>query len=156
MNSLNNRNQIFTYLLLLLFVLGLSSSSNTFALNSFSITPGNATLCEGDSISFSLTLTSTQNLSFQWLYNSIIITNATDSVFTINSLSPSDAGDYSCIVTDSTGSYPSNNVATLVVNLLPVAIAGIDKTICFESNTLIGSSGVPGYQYIWSPFSGLC
>lgn len=38
---------------------------------------------------------------------------------------------------------------------LPLANAGVDKSVCFGSSVQIGSASVPNYIYSWSPATGL-
>jgi hypothetical protein len=46
--------------------------------------------------------------------------------------------------------------ATFTINQLPVADAGIDKVIgCLANTVQIGTPGVPGNTYTWSPTTGL-
>lgn len=84
--------------------------------------PGDSTLCEGESLVFIVIPAGTSPLSYQWYKNdTILITGAIDSIFTINGVSESDTGKYKCIVSNSFGSTTSNN-ATLRVDVVPMFI----------------------------------
>ncbi len=48
-----------------------------------------------------------------------------------------------------------NDAMVLVINSLPVANAGADKTICLGSVTSIGSTPQAGYLYSWTPTTEL-
>ena len=51
-----------------------------------------------------------------------------------------------CSITDST---------LVTVNPLPATNAGLDQTICFGTSASIGTSATAGYNYSWSPATGL-
>lgn len=66
---------------------------------------------------------------------------------------PKSTTTYTVTVTDSSGCVGTDNI-TVTVNPLPRANAGIDKNICFGTNTIIGepaTGGAPPYQYKWKP-----
>jgi hypothetical protein len=83
--------------------------------------PSSATKTVGDSVSFSVTATSSDGgtLSYQWKKNGSDISGATSSTFTINSAILADAGSYSVVVTNTTGgtsATTTSSSATLAVN----------------------------------------
>lgn len=85
--------------------------------------PQSITVAQGNPASFSVTATGTPPLSYQWRKNGVNISGATNSTYTIPSVAPSHAGNYSVVVTNSAGSATSNN-ATLTVtspNQVPLA-----------------------------------
>ena len=53
---------------------------------------------------------------------------------------------YGCLDTDT---------ITIIIKPLPVAAAGPDITLCGGDTITIGSSSVSGYNYIWTPATGL-
>jgi len=69
---------------------------------------------------------------------------------------PSGNTTYYLTVTDlATGCYGVDTV-NITVSGAPVAHAGIDHTIsCGSTGTTIGTPGLTGYSYTWSPVSGL-
>jgi hypothetical protein len=76
---------------------------------------GNGTLCAGDSIL--LTASSTDLItSYQWQLNSVNISGATDSTYYANG-----AGDYTVIVTNSSGCSTTSTLATVTITPMPVA-----------------------------------
>ena len=79
--------------------------------------PQGDTLCEGSGFSVSVGATGNA-LTYQWRLNGNDIPGANNQTYVINSVSTSDAGDYSCVVSNACGSVESNT-ATLVVNPLP-------------------------------------
>ncbi len=76
--------------------------------------PKSITAAQGNAASFSVTATGTAPLSYQWRKNSVNISGATNSTYTISSVSTADAGTYSVGVGNASGSVISNN-ATLTV-----------------------------------------
>ena len=88
-----------------------------------SINQGNQTLCAGNNLTFSVTATGTSTLSYQWIQNSNEISGATNTQYSINNIQLSNAGSFSCLVSNNCGSATSNSV-TLIVNT-PAGITGI-------------------------------
>ena len=85
--------------------------------------PQSQTIAQGNPVTFSVTATGTNPLSYQWRKNTVNINGATNTSYTIASVAPADAGNYSVVVTNTAGNTTSNN-ATLTVtgpNSLPVA-----------------------------------
>lgn len=77
--------------------------------------PQSQTKQVGESVTFTVAASGSPAPTFQWRKNSTLIPNATGSTYTINSLTLNDAGDYSAVATNSTGTATSN-AATLTVN----------------------------------------
>ncbi len=69
----------------------------------------------GASTTLSVTASGAAPLSYQWKKGDTSISGATASSYTIASVSSSDAGDYTVVVSNSNGSVTSN-VATLTIN----------------------------------------
>ncbi len=95
----------------------------------------NQSICVGSSA----TLTAAGGTSYVW----------NPGGFTTNSItvSPVTTSSYIVEVTDS-NSCKNTDTVVVTVNLLPAANAGIDKTICSGSSTLLTATG--GASYIWS------
>ena len=117
--------------------------------------PISQTVCEGDSVTFIVSATGTVPLDYQWKKNSIDIPLATNNSYTINPVSISDAGNYTCYIINSCGNVTSN-IATLTVNaFLPVSIsisANPSTTICTGDTvtfTAMPTNGgtTPSYQW---------
>ena len=77
--------------------------------------PQDRAVTQGASPTFTVTATGTAPLYYQWRLNTVPIDGATDSAYTRNNAQPDDAGSYSVVVTNSTGSATSSN-ALLTVN----------------------------------------
>ena len=66
-------------------------------------------------VTFSVGASSLSTLGYQWLYNSNAIANATNTSYTIPHVAAGNAGYYSVVVTNATGSSATSSVAHLVV-----------------------------------------
>jgi len=75
--------------------------------------PQNVTTDEGTNAVFGVTATGT-SLAYQWEKDGVNISGATSSSLTLNSVSSTDEGQYSCVVSNSCGTVTSNS-ATLTV-----------------------------------------
>jgi glucose/arabinose dehydrogenase len=85
--------------------------------------PQSISVAEGSPASFTVTASGSQPLSYQWRKNTINISGATSSTYTIPSVTTSDAGNYSVIVNNSAGSATSNDAVLTVTpaNQFPTA-----------------------------------
>jgi len=103
-----------------------TSSAATLVLSAAAVAPSitaqpqSATVNVGTSISFSVTAAGTAPLSYQWKKGGSAITGATNSSYTIPSPQVADAGSYTVVVSNGTGSVTSS-AASLTVNLAPTA-----------------------------------
>ncbi len=77
-------------------------------------TPATQTLCEGLSVTYSVTATGS-GLTYQWRKGGQNINGATAPQYTISSLTPNNAGTYDCLVTSSCGTPATSNQAVLNV-----------------------------------------
>jgi hypothetical protein len=78
---------------------------------------------DGDTVTFSVDTGGSANLTFQWTLNGSPITDATNSTFTIYNVQDSDAGYYSCVVSDGT-----NSLVTVAAQLTTEGFSG-DPTL---------------------------
>jgi pectate lyase len=116
--------------------------------------PASQSVSPGANISFSVTATSASALSYQWKKNGSDIAGATSATFSIAGAQEGDAGNYSVVVTNASGSVTSN-VATLAV--IPVVIAPAITTEP-QSQTVdagatvaftVSASGTAPFSYQW-------
>jgi hypothetical protein len=80
--------------------------------------PQSRTNTAGTIATFGASASGSGPLSYQWQFNGVNITGATDSNLTLNNVQPNDAGNYRVVVTNSAGSVTSV-VAVLTVGLPP-------------------------------------
>jgi hypothetical protein len=64
-------------------------------------------------------------------------------------VTPLETTTYTVVETIADGCENSNNVV-ITVNPKPAAVAGVDQSICLETETKIGTVGVSGNTYSWS------
>jgi hypothetical protein len=81
--------------------------------------PQSAAVETGDPVTFSVTATGQQPLSYQWRFGGNPIPNATSSTYTINSTQSSDAGNYDVVVSNAVSSVTSS---TAVLTVLPPSL----------------------------------
>ena len=92
--------------------------------------PTNAIKCEGDSVTFTASATG-DGLTFQWRKNTVNISGANSSSFTINPVAPGDAGSYDVVVTGTCTPPVTSNAATLTVNAKPaITTQPSNQTAC--------------------------
>lgn len=77
------------------------------ALPSISAASSNQTVSAGESINLSVTASGTPAPSYQWQKNGVNLAGATQSTFVVSAASPSDAGTYTVVVSNSAGSVTS-------------------------------------------------
>jgi hypothetical protein len=78
--------------------------------------PLSQTVCEGGQVTFCVTATGTETLTYQWKKDGGDIFGATASCYTIDPVAVTDGGGYTCLVTNACGSVESDS-ATLTVNV---------------------------------------
>ena len=105
--------------------------------------PQNASVTAGGTAQFACTATGDEPLSFQWLFNNLAITGATNSSLTLTNLQPFQAGQYSVQVTNAAGaliSFPATlevsgiSTVPLVTPLISAALLGEDVQLSFNAN----------------------
>ncbi len=77
--------------------------------------PSSQTVIAGGTASFTVTATGSAPLRYQWRTNGIAMTGATNSTLTISGATPSQAGNYAVVITNSSGSITS---ATAILTVL--------------------------------------
>ena len=86
---------------------------------------GASTKAAGESITFTVSATGTTPLTYQWFKNSTTAltanVSATTAALTLTALTPSDAGSYTCTVTNAAGSIVSG-AFTLTVTAQPASV----------------------------------
>jgi sugar lactone lactonase YvrE len=117
--------------------------------------PANQAVNIGQSAAFNVTANGTQPLSYQWSFNGANIPNATNATLTLNSVQPSQAGNYAAVVSNPAGSVLSSN-ALLMVNTPPtITTQPGSQTVNAGQNASFSvvASGSSPLSYQWS-FNG--
>jgi hypothetical protein len=119
--------------------------------------PASLVVSNGYPAAFSVTAIGSPALHYQWLDNSVALTNggnisgATTSALTLSTTSTNDAGSYSVIVSNAYGAVNSA-VVTLTIGLPPsITNQPISLTVTNGSPAIftVGASGVPPFAYQW-------
>jgi trimeric autotransporter adhesin len=104
-----------------------------------SITPNNATICQGSAI----TLTASGGSSYEWRLNDEVIPGETGSTF-----NASQEGTYSVIIIDGDCRVPADNTAEVTVTPTPTGgISPANASFCTGGSTTLTASG--GDSYTW-------
>lgn len=115
-----------------------------------------ATVCSGNSNSFSITATGSAPLSYQWYNSSGSISGATNNLYAQSSTSVSDAGTYYCSVTNVCGTT-SSAAKYLTVNTTPAIVQHpATSSACIGQSALFTAtaSGSVPLAYQWYKGSG--
>lgn len=105
--------------------------------------PQSQTVSAGSSVTLSVTAAGIAPLRYQWRFNSTNnITGATNSTYTINSVSPTNAGTFSVVVTNTQGALTSSPAVLTVTCVSPPS--GMLGWWQAESNTLDSISNKHG------------
>lgn len=111
--------------------------------------------CSGQSVTFSIGVTGTQPLSYQWHKNGTPITNATSNSLILNNLDNNDVANYSCVITDAWGAILTSDDAYLSLNTsaeVTLEMQSSNQTICAGENVTFTTSATNqgnNPYYIW-------
>lgn len=106
--------------------------------------PQDAFVCAGQAAGFSVSVSGSRPLGFQWFKDGVAIPNATNQTHTVPSAGGGDVGGYSVVVTNLAGSVTSR-VAALVVSTNPVVIARQPE----DQTVLLGTAAT--FRVGWMP-----
>jgi hypothetical protein len=113
--------------------------------------PQGLTVVQGLNASFSLSASGTPAPTFQWRKNGVPVAGATSSSLSLTGVQTGDAGDYTCVVSNSAGSVESA-VATLVVQVPPqISLQPLGQTVVRGSAFTLtaGATGFPSPTFQW-------
>jgi hypothetical protein len=111
---------------------------------SFSTPLTNSVALVGQTITLNVTATGTGALRYQWKFNGTNLPAAVSSVLTLSNVTTNQAGTYSVMVYNSTGS--TSSTATLTV--YATAAATLASTAHADGQYALVVAGVPGYNYV--------
>ncbi|MDD5141112.1 MAG: immunoglobulin domain-containing protein [Verrucomicrobiales bacterium] len=118
--------------------------------------PANVTVAQGSSASFSVTVSGTAPLSFQWLKNGVAIPGANSNVLTFSAVTTNDTASYFVVVTNAVGNASSFSAALTV--LVPPAIVAqpVDASVAAGTNVTftVTASGSAMLTYQWRKNGG--
>ncbi len=113
--------------------------------------PSSSTDCEGSNVTFDVTATGTGTLTYQWQLDGNNISGATNSSYTASGITTGDAGNYTCVVTNTCGTVTSN-AAALTVNQAPsISTQPVSTTECVGNNVTfdVTATGTGTLTYQW-------
>ena len=117
----------------------------------FTVDPQSRTVTNAGTVSFSATATGSPAPAYQWRKEGTNLTGQTTSTFSIGSATTNDAGNYTVVASNASGSATSH-VATLTV-LVPASITAQpqDKTVLIGGSALfsVTAAGLPDPVYQW-------
>ena len=94
-----------------------------------SVHPASQTVCQGASLTLSVTATSVLAPTYQWRKAGVAIAGAVSATFTIANVTSTNAGSYDVVVSNACGSVTSNSAA-VTVNPLPIVTIPANSTVC--------------------------
>jgi hypothetical protein len=122
--------------------------------------PMSQSVCAGANVTFSVTVTGSNPLTYQWRKNGSNIAGATATTLQLQNVGPLDAGSYDLVATNSCGSATSD-AAILTVDSGPVIVMdpqGVSVCVGDPLLLTITASGLPTLAYQWrkngSPIPG--
>ena len=110
--------------------------------------PTNQTVNEGGTLT--LSVIANNATGYQWKKGGEDITSATSATYTKQSVAPSDAGSYTCVVSGEAGTSVTSDAATVTVNALPVITQQPSGQTINEGgniNLVVAATGATGYQW---------
>ena len=113
--------------------------------------PQDQTVPPGSNATFTVTASGVGTLNYQWRFDSTEITGASTSSYTRTNAQFADAGSYSVVVTNNSGSVTSS-AAVLVVGIAPTITNQPASTNVNAGDTVVfsvGAAGNPAPVYQW-------
>jgi hypothetical protein len=123
----------------------------SFAALQIQVSPQNFIVRPGTNVTFTVTAIGTGTLGYQWRFNGMNIPGATSSSLLVTNVQADDDGDYSVLVSDTSGTI-SSAAGRLTVLLIPVITQQPQSQTVFSGDTVNFSVGVTGTQpfgYRW-------
>lgn len=118
---------------------GTDSGSPNAEAPTITLAPISAELYVGDSYSLTIEATGTAPIFYQWTKNGVAIPGATSSTYSISSFAEADAGNYTCLATNSVGQAVSS---TAVLSVRVTSTSDIPERSgvsggCLTKNTFV-------------------
>ncbi len=110
--------------------------------------PQSADVCQGSSVTFSVTATGATG--YQWRKDGVDIPGATQSSYTISSVTSSDVGNYDCVVSNDCGSVTSNQASLTIGSGITITQQPQSKTVKYGSTvnfTVVAEGNNLTYQW---------
>jgi hypothetical protein len=110
--------------------------------------PQSITVASGENASFTVFASGTANLNYQWYFNTNTpVPNATNALLTLIGVQSTNAGVYSVVVTNATGSVTSANVLLNLTTTTP-ALPQVSGSVYTNGTFSLTVNGDAGHDYI--------
>jgi formylglycine-generating enzyme required for sulfatase activity len=116
--------------------------------------PVNKTVTEGGSVTFSVTVTGSPPLFYQWTFNGSDLAGATNSSLSLSGVTAAQAGDYTVKLSNEVGAVTSST-ATLTVNPKPTAPTitkqpeALTVVVSGTATFTVEATGTAPLSYLW-------
>lgn len=110
--------------------------------------PTGQTVNDGGTLT--LSILATNATGYQWKKDGEDIPSANSATYTKQSVAPSDAGSYTCVVSGEAGTSVTSDAATVTVNALPVITQQPSSQTINEGGNIsleVTATGATGYQW---------
>lgn len=91
--------------------------------------PGNQTIDENTTATFSVVATSSSPISYQWRFKSKNIVGATNATYSIESVSAANVGSYDVVVSNSDGPVTSSSAVLTIVTTPSITVSPVAQTL---------------------------
>ncbi|HLX71889.1 MAG TPA: immunoglobulin domain-containing protein, partial [Verrucomicrobiae bacterium] len=117
--------------------------------------PFSQSIYAGDPCTFKVVAVGTPSYSYQWLFNGTNINNATNALFTLPNVQPTNSGNYSVLVSDVNGSVTSSNAMLTVLTGPPIITSQSPNALVLlgsnETISVTATGPVPiTYQWLFN------
>ncbi|PYJ85850.1 MAG: hypothetical protein DME22_07625 [Verrucomicrobia bacterium] len=113
--------------------------------------PQSQTALAGSTVTFSVVVSGSEPLSYQWRLNGVNIPGATSASYTISNAQPTQAGDYTVVVSNAAETITSA-AALLTVNAPPSITSQPQSQVTTAGNSVmfsVGADGTAPFTYQW-------
>jgi len=111
-----------------------------------------------DDITFSVTVTGTEPITYQWYKDGSPISGETNSTLSLSSVDADDGGTYYCIATNAGGSAQSSDIDLRIIPYITAQSSSTSFSLGALSSISVTADGFPSVTYQWykngSPISG--
>lgn len=114
--------------------------------------PANQTVVAGSNPAFSVTVTGTPTLAYQWLFGGTNIAGATGTSLTLTNVQSAQSGDYAVVVTNTLGAITSAVATLTVVSTAPImASQPLSASVFpgFPAQLTAAATGTEPLSYQW-------
>lgn len=119
------------------------------------IQPASQTNARNTSVTFSVVSSGSNPLKFQWRFNNNNVSSATNSTYTRSNLGSGDAGNYTVVVTNSSGAVTSQVAVLTVLTVVSITSQPVSKNatqgVTATLSVVVAGSSPVSYQWRFAP-----